>query len=137
MTLSDAASSYCLLNHLYILASSGFYTLFEQMLKVVYNLFVNLPGINVYMSYNFSTSRIFENKTFKKSNERFRVFFRIDMCSLGLKACCRFLISDENKGFIKAVLYELKRWKLGLHVFTIIVSNTDMKSLFTAKKMDK
>lgn len=82
------------------------------MLKVVYNLFVNLPGINVYMSYNFSTSRIFENKTFKKSNERFRVFFRIDMCSLGLKACCRFLISDEKKGFIKAVLYELKRWKL-------------------------
>lgn len=79
------------------------------MVKVVYNLFVNLPGINVYMSYNFSTSRIFETKTFKKSNERFRVFFRKDMCLLGLKACCRFLISDENKGFIKAVLYELKR----------------------------
>lgn len=110
MTLSDAASSECLLNHLYILASSGFYTLPEQMLKVVYNLSVNLPGINVYMSYNFFHFPDLWEWKFLKTKERFRVFFRIDMCSVGTKVGRRFLISDENRGFVKSVFMS---WSAG------------------------
>lgn len=42
-------------------------------------------------------------KIFKNLKKDFRVFFRIDTCSVGTKVGRRFLISDENSGFVKPV----------------------------------
>lgn len=92
------------------------------MFKVVYNLFVNLLGINVYMLYNFFYFLDFWEWKFLKIKERFRVFFRIDMCLVGIKVGCWFLILDENRGFVKFVFMS---WSVGsydcMFVFIIVI----------------